>query len=317
MAIETRLLILLRCLCTVFVLTSLQHRGSKVFAESNISITPIPKAPASENQYIGFKLTASWMDGYIRVRFPEDVNSSLGRHFLDNVAPELERVSNVEVPDWHIDQETGRISYEVRTEEGIHFGGLAYVEGNTVHMQFRVLNQTGQPQDLSNQVCLDMSPTKDFNRRNTIESTFACFDHDHGAFDKLTCSHGQEKYHKTGYHWILMLHGKGPHYETELEEECPWWIVDQKADLPLIWRESQDRDHLVAITWEGDTVRRLMTNTNIPCLHSDPLAHAKLLNGKEGVWRGRIILMENDVEKLLSEYEKGGSQKGSPAEETP
>lgn len=299
------------CLIAVLVLAISLGRDSAMFAKPNLSITPIPKAPSTENQYIGFKLRASWMDGYIRVRFPEDVNSSLGRHFLDNLAPELERVSEVKVPDWHIDEKTGRISYEVKTDEGIHFSGSAYVEGNAVHMQFRVSNETGQKQDLNNQVCLDMSPSKDFNQRNKIDSTYACFDHNHGTFDKLTCGHAEEKYERVGYHWILMLHGKGPHYETKLEDECPWWIVDQRADHPLIWRESQDREHLVAITWEGDTVRRLMTNTNIPCLHSDPLACAQLPHGKEAVWHGRIFLMENNVEKLLSEYAKSASKKST------
>jgi len=78
---------------------------------AHVSIEPYPHNPPDQNQYLAFKAKASWLDGYLRVRFPENVNSTLGMHFLDNLEPSRPRVSDVHLPDWKTDPATGDLSY--------------------------------------------------------------------------------------------------------------------------------------------------------------------------------------------------------------
>lgn len=287
------------CLCVVAAAMCLLGCQWDV-ARPSIAIKPIASAPAGQNQYIGFNLCAEGMAGFVRVRFPENVNSSQGVHFLDNVQPEVKRVSEVRVPDWQTDPRTGGLSYVVQTAEGIDFSGSAVVVGSAVEMTFAVTNRTDRPRDITAQVCVDLSPCEAFNMTQTAADIFAVYQGQPISFGQLTGEAAAEKQAATGYPWILMLTGNGPHqYLYQLQQECPWWIADQRADLPLIWRQSQDGQHLIAVAWGEDTVHRLMTNTSIPCLHADPLEVKQLEAGKKAVWKGRIFLMKNDPKELL------------------
>ena len=268
-------------------------------------IEPLSAAPPGQNQYIGFKLMSEGMDGYIRVRFPENVISSLGWHFLDNVQPEIDRVSDVRVPEWQMDSDTGRIYYSIATDEGINFSGSAVVVGHTVEMTFTVENHTDSPQDIEAQVCVDLSTSDSFGERKVTGGTFAVYSGDKIGFNTLTGDLKEKRTAQTGYPWVLMLTGDGPHdYLYGYQRSASWWIADQRADLPLIWRQSRDGRFLVAVAWGKETVHRLMTNTSIPCLHADPLAIKQLLPGRRAVWHGRIFVMENDTNKLLEAYRR-------------
>ncbi len=84
------------------------------------------------------------------------------------------------------------------------------------------------------------------------------------------------------------------------EHKDGWWLVDQVADHGVIARVTDDRKHLVAIHFGGGA--GLMTNSRIPCLHAGPSTLPPLKPGEEGVWRGKIILMDNDPAALLTRY---------------
>jgi hypothetical protein len=270
-----------------------------------VTIEPHPHNPPDQNQYLAFMAKAPWLDGHIRVRFPENINSKLGLHFLDNLQPELPRVSKVELPQWQTDPATGALFYQVKTAEGIGFAGRVRVEGEVIHMEYTVTNGTGEPQDLTSQVCFDMSPAKGLNERVTLEHTFTWIGGRYTSLATTTSPKREAKFAKNGFNWLLMLYNEQPGDKMrKIEDECLWWIVDQKPDLPLMARETADGKHLVAISWEKSTVRRLMTNTNIPCLHTDPLECENLPPGESRTWRGRIFMMENNPEKLLEAFNK-------------
>lgn len=280
--------------------SSVQWRATAEPEGEGIRIAPIPPAPPNHNQYIGFQLSAPWMEGHIRIRFPENIYTRMGTHFLDNLAPEVTRVSEVRVPVWEVDEKTGAISYGIETAEGIHFAGKAWVEGDVVHMEYRNRNTTGEPQTIGSQICFDMAPSPTFGERVTLDYTHAWFDGKYQSLNKTTSPKAAAKFEKNGYNWVLLLYKGDPQTELrEGEDQFPWWIVDQMADYPIITRHTPDGKHLVALTWDH-TVQRLMTNTNIPCLHTDTLHVEDLPDGAEKVWRGRVYAMEADPEKLLA-----------------
>jgi hypothetical protein len=270
-----------------------------------VTIEPHPHNPPDQNQYLAFMAKAPWLDGYIRVRFPENINSKFGLHFLDNLQPELPRVSKVALPEWQTDPGTGALFYQVKTAEGIGFAGRVRVEGEVIHMEYTVTNGTKEVQDLTSQVCFDMAPAKGLNERITLDHTFTWIGGEYRSLETTTSPKREAKFAKNGFNWLLMLYNEQPDDPMrKIEDECFWWIADQKPDLPLMVRETADRKHLVAITWESSTVRRLMTNTNIPCLHADPLECKNLPPGESRTWRGRIFMMENDPAKLLEAFNK-------------
>lgn len=270
---------------------------------AHISIEPYPHNPPDQNQYLAFKANASWLDGYIRVRFPENVNSSLGMHFLDNLEPSRPRVSKVELPDWKTDPATGDLSYEVKTREGIDFSGRVHSEGEIIYMTFTVANHSGHPQDITSQVCFDMSQATGLNEQSTLDRTHTWIDGEYRSLATTTSPRAATKFARLHYNWLLMLYNEQPNDPMRpIEDQCAWWIVDQKPDFPLLARETADRKHLVAISWGKNSVRRLMTNTHIPCLHTDPLECKNLANGESHTWHGRIFILENDPQKLLRLY---------------
>jgi hypothetical protein len=269
-----------------------------------IRIEPHPRNPPDQNQYIAFNIHASWLDGYIRVRFPENVNSSLGLHFLDNLEPARKRVSTVTPPEWKTDPKDGSIFYQVDTAEGVGFSGRARVEGEVIHMNFTISNHSGRPLDLTSQVCFDMSPAAALNRRGVLETTHTWIDGSYRSLSTATSPNAAAKFKSLGYNWVLMLYNERPDDPMRrIEPDCAWWILDQKPDHPLLARETRDGSHLVAISWGEGSVRRLMSNTSIPCLHADPLEVSGLPDGRSRTWCGRIFMTRNQPAELLRIYQ--------------
>lgn len=286
-------------------LTSASSLGSKS-TPSGISLEPFPRNPPDQNQYLAFKIKADWLIGYIRVRFPENINSKMGLHFLDILDPAQPCVSEVNLPVWTTNLATGELSYEVRIREGIDFCGRVHVEGEVIHMTFTVANRTGETQDITSQVCCDLSQAIGLNESATLDHTFTWIDGKYQCLANTTSPHALAKFKRLNYNWLLMLYDEQPDDPMrKIEEACPWWIVDQKPDYPILVRDTLDRKHLVAISWGKSTVRRLMTNTNIPCLHTDPLECTNLLNGQSHTWKGRIFMLENNPRKLLHLFTSG------------
>ncbi|MCX6887753.1 MAG: hypothetical protein NTX27_22265 [Verrucomicrobia bacterium] len=269
-------------------------------ASSNVHVEPHPRNPPTENQYLAFKAMAPWLPGYVRVRFPENVNSSLGLHFLDNLEPRQPRVSHVNLPTWTTNPATGEIAYEVSTPEGIDFRGKVRAQGQVIRMAFTIANRTAHPQDVTSQICFDMSPADGLNEKSTLDHTFTWINGQYRSLATTSSMQAAEKFNRLSYNWLLLLYNEQPNDPMRrIEHQCPWWIVDQKPDLPILVRETADRRHLVAISWGQKTVHRLMTNTHIPCLHTDPLEQSALAPGESRTWQGRVFMLENDPQKLL------------------
>jgi hypothetical protein len=217
---------------------------------------------------------------------------------LDNLQPEVPRVSPVEYPEWEADPETGGITYKVVTREGLEFGGTAWVAGDRVEMALKVRNGTGETQEINAQVCIDLEPAGPFSRQDTLDTTYAWLD---GRYQCLadTTPFREDKRSTFGARWVLaLMKGYDGNDLRAIENDMPWWIVDQTADHPAIVRVTPDRRHLLALTWDHE-VRRLMSNTRIPCLHVDPLWASRVADGETVVWRGRLYLTDNDPENLL------------------
>lgn len=292
---------MLRLACFALIILLLQGALMSQETTHALQIDPLPRPAADQNQYLGFAIRAPWMDGHLRVRFPEDVNSSLGRHFLDNLQPELPRVSVIEYPEWRREAD-GTLAYDVVTSQGLSWHGAVKLaaDGETIQMRMRMRNGSGQALTLNSQVCYDFTPSRTFGDRNSVAETFIW----HGGKPlRLADATPMTKYNRTGYYWLLALtRPTGNESIRAIEDECAWWIIDQRAEHDLIWRETRDKAHLTAITWDH-TTERLMTNTNIPCLHSDPLLVNDLADGAEAVWTGRIYVMANDPTRLLAKYQ--------------
>lgn len=170
-------------------------------------------------------------------------------------------------------------------------------------MTFSITNHTGTTQDVTSQVCFDMSQAAGLNEQATLDRTYTWMDGEYRSLASTTSPCAAAKFARLNYYWLLMLYNEQPNDPMrKIENECPWWIADQKPDLPLLVRETADRRHLVAISWGKTSVRRLMTNTHIPCLHTDPLECSNLPNGEGRTWHGRIFMLENDPQKLLRLY---------------
>ena len=177
---------------------------------------------------------------------------------------------------------------------------MVRAQGQVIYMTFTIANRTDRPQDVTSQVCFDMSPAGGLNEPSTLGHTFTWIDGQYRSLATTSSPRAAEKFARLNYNWLLLLYNEQPNNPMrQIEDECPWWIVDQKPDLPILVRETADRRHLVAISWGRKSVRRLMTNTHIPCLHTDPLEYSALPPGESRTWHGRIFMLENDPQKLM------------------
>jgi hypothetical protein len=250
--------------------------------------------------HLAFQVRAPWMDGWLEMRMPETLHTDLGLHFIDHARGDMPPLSELDPPPvWTRDPETGALAYEARTEEGIVFAGEAAPEEGGVRMTFRVRNETGGPRAYTTcQMCLDMSGSDAFGQRHDLSRTYAVVDSEGMSLAKTTP--GPEQ--KGRKPWVLVPTTRmAEGYTGPRDNPDGWWVVDQAADLNLIYRVSQDREHLVGVAWDEDETM-LMTNTNIPCLHAGPNEPRAIEAGGEAVWRGFLYLMPNDPAALMNRY---------------
>lgn len=265
---------------------------------TGIRVSPIPPQPAGQNQYMGVEVRTPWLDGYVRVRFPENVMSRRGTHFLDNVQPEVPRVSTVSAPEWRLIR--GRLSYRIQTPEGPGWSGQIWLgRDGAVEMEFAMGNASDTPDDLYAQICIDLSACPTLGPSQDVTRTFAWLKGEWQPLSKVT----PWKAEKAGYPWILVMNAsRGREFNRSIEEQFPWWIADQTQEHDLIARTTRDEKWLVAVTLDR-TAQYVMTNSAIPCLHSDPLrTHAPAQKGR--VWRGRLYFAENDPPTLKRRVER-------------
>lgn len=267
-----------------------------------LDVRPIAPPRSAAYGMLGFEIRAPWMDGHIQMRLPETLNSSLGLHFIDHDRADMRPLNPLKTwPVWKQNRMNGAWSYGVRLPEGIEFSGRVTPFADSVRMEFRVRNRTRETvRNITNQMCLVMSHSKDFDARNTLDRIWTF--RDGSVFDLTKATPAPRD--KGRDPWVLMLTPSGQRSYTGAREwPDGWWVVDQVADMPVIARTSTDRRHLVAISWDGDPMY-LMSNTRIPCLHAGPTNAFTLEPGKECIWRGTIWLMPNDPKRLRREVQK-------------
>jgi len=273
-----------------------------------LDIRPIEAPEKGRYGLLGFEIRAAWMDGFLQMRTPETLTSSMGLHFIDHDRPDMRPLSWLRPwPKWSRDDRTGALTYAVRTAEGVEFRARAVPGRGRIEMEFRVRNRSStRVRNVGNQMCLVMTGSGDFGDRNTLARTWVF--RDGRPFD-LTSATPTPK-DKGREPWVLMLTTAGVKgYGGPRDYADGWWVVDQVADVPLIARTSADGRHLVAISWDGGPLY-VMTNARIPCLHAGPTNVYDLEPGKECVWRGAIWLMANDPRRLREAYERGWGRGG-------
>ena len=269
---------------------------------TRLDVRPIAAPASGAYGLLGFEIRAPWMDGYIQMRMPETLNSSLGLHFIDHDRADMRPLNPLlRWPTWRQNRMNGAWTYSIRLPEGVEFAGRMTPYADRLDMEFRVRNRTDRTVGgVSCQMCLVMSHAQEFGARNTLERLWTFRE---GSVFRLTdttptpSAKGRDP-------WVLMLTKKGQEsYSGPRDFADGWWVVDQIADLPVIARTSTDGKHLIAITWDGDPMY-LMSNTRIPCLHAGPTNTVTLAPGKHHIWRGTIWLTANDPEKLRREVQK-------------
>ncbi len=265
---------------------------------TGVSVRPIQPQPAGQNRYMGVEVRTPWLDGYVRVRFPENVVSRRGTHFLDNVQPEVPRVSSVASPEWRIKRQ--RPQYRIQTPEGPGWSGqVGMGRGGAVEMEFAMGNATDAPDDLYAQICVDLSACPALGPSQDVTRTFTWFGDEWESLSTVTPWRAD----KAGYPWILVLHEvRGREFDRRIEGHYPWWIAQQTQKHDLIARTTQDADWMVAVTLDR-SAQYVMTNSSIPCLHSDPLrTHAAAHKGM--AWRARLYCVPNDPAALRRRVER-------------
>jgi hypothetical protein len=263
---------------------------------ARIALTPIDPPETGKTGFLGFKAKAAWMTGWIELRLPETVNSSMGLHFIDHHRPDMPPLAPLPAwPTWRIDESTGAIRYTARTAEGLEFAGAARARAETIDIEFRASNHTDQTLTwVGPAVCLVLTHSPAFNKRRDPTPIHAGIDGQFTSWQNTTPT-AQEK---GRFPWPLMLTKESARtYTGPRDFPDGAWIVDQLADQGIIARVSADGDHIVAIRW--DNLTWLMSNTDIPCLHAGPTSKGPLKPGETLTWQGAIYLMDNKPDKLL------------------
>lgn len=277
---------------------------SGVGPAETIDITGATAPGGRELRPIAFRVHAPWMDGHLLMRFPETLRTSMGLHFIDHHRADMPPLSEIDpLPEWRRDERSGALYYNCRTPEGVEFTGRAEPRGDAVDLEFRVANRTDRElRHAGAQMCLTLSKCRDFAEKNQVETTFTWVD---GEFTSLaeTTPTPREMGRSP---WLLMF-TKGASYGGPRSHPDGWWVVDQRADRPVIARRSSDGDRLLAIWWRG--AHSIMTNTTIPCIHSR-LGRKNIAPGQEVVWRGRIYLMPDRPDRLLRRWRQDSGGQG-------
>lgn len=278
-------------------------------AKAQIELTPVAvtlrkRSEAGlrngENLFrLATRISAPWMQGYVELRFPEYLRSSLGFHLLDHFSDDITPSHELDpLPQWERDASTQAIHYRQSMPEGLEFSATATPADDCVDIEFTVINRSDKPiASVEQNCCLDLGGSPDFNHRGDLSNLFAVFDGNYQTLANTTPTPAQMKRAP----WIIMLTPTSVKTFKGPKDTPTWWRVDQVAEENLMAAQSADGTHVIAYAWdrEGET---LMSNCGNPCLHCGPGAVAELKPGELHSWRGRIYLMANQPEVLLARY---------------
>lgn len=293
---------------SVFVFYSL---NCNMFSQNKdfIKLIPLDK-PEGEFGPLGFKMTASWMDGTIEMRYPETLDSEEGMHFIDHNRADMQPLFKMnQFPDWKINKNTGEISYSYITPDGIEFGGAVNATIDEVHIEFFVKNHTDkQLKKISPQLCLVLDKSNDFNSLRVTSDVFIWSEGKCLSLDKTTPTVAEK-----GRDPLLVIARKGfsdieAVGKTKIKKPGSdigdWWLLNETSDEDIIMRESKDKKHLVAVAWPGETSFLIYNSLN-PCIHAGPSIQFTINSQRERHWYGTIYLIQNDKNELIKRYKNG------------
>lgn len=269
-----------------------------------LEFTPVPREKGERDGQplyrLSVKISADWMEGFVELRFPEVVESSMGYHYIDHYRTTLAPISEpVPFPQWQTDEKTGAISYKCLLSEGLEFWAVAEPGDEEVKLGFGINNNTGQKLGfVQGNHCLNFESSPAFNQPYDLDKLFAVLD---GEYKSL--SHTTPTPEQVGRQpWLVLLTPKGKEtHNGPKDTGTMWWLVDQTATENLMATESVDRRRLAGYTWD-QWPDMLMTNGEYPCLHTGSGRGIDIENGTGLSWRGKVYLMENDPGRLVDLY---------------
>jgi hypothetical protein len=83
-----------------------------------------------------------------------------------------------------------------------------------------------------------------------------------------------------------------------------WWLINETSDEDIIFRESRDKKHLVAVSWPGEASFLIYDSLN-PCIHAGLSIQYTIDPKRERHWYGTVYFLENNPYNLLKRYKSG------------
>jgi len=237
----------------------------------DIRVLPGKWRPHYSYEHIAW-ISAPWVSqDYLWLDFPEGVFTDQGTLYLSHVNPSFPKLfDDPPAVPW---QPVGKaIQYERAFPSGVVMRGRIVRDSETtVAMELSLSNGSQRPMTgITLQTCLFLRAAAEFNRL-TLENKYV---------------------HIPRRGWLPYTLAT---MQARAEGSCKlgWRGGRPLADLPLIACLSSQAPHLVAMTWDNDTLS-LVGNPHHPCMHADP-CFPDLAPGQEHTIRGHLLFHEGDL----------------------
>lgn len=261
-----------------------------------IRVTP-HAAPELEPLLHAALIQAPWMETPIQLRFPETLQTDtldFIDHRREDMPPRVESADLAQV--WNT-SEGGSLWFEWRFDNQVA-GGRLSPNTDSVDLEFWLENRRPGAVTLALQFCPVLTGTVFEDR--ALERTWGLF----GGEWKRLCDMDRGKGNAALCHYRV---AGAPEFEVPL----PWELSGDVLDMGVVAIASPDGEHLFAMAWPR--CGRVLSNADIPCVHSDPRAQP-VPPGKRFHMRGKVYLMEGTLADLHRRVRRDGCLLPAPAE---
>lgn len=278
--------------------------------EERIELRPVvitqPETPRADMalgtnlSQLAIELRAPWMDGWIRLRLPETLQSNLGFHFNDHYLPDVDMRTLEPWPSWKYDERTGEWRYDAKSHDGLVFSGAARPYDDMVYLELTFRNETGKHLSfVDGNACFMLDDAPLFSHKNDLDHLYVLM----GGACRPLSSMTPTPQEKGRSPWIIMRTQERKDDWKGGADSSTWWLLDQVADTNLMMATSKDGKYLVAYAWDYEPVV-LMSNCGHPCFHTGPAPVVDLAPGESATRRGIVYFMENKPEALLERFKR-------------